>query len=57
MLKKHIHKFVYPLPNGPVSIGKCKCGEEKPGFNSIEGMYKFNNRFTKKGFLNNFNKK
>ncbi len=37
--KKHIHKFIYPPPNGPVSIGKCKCGEKKEGFNSMDGRF------------------
>ena len=36
---KHIHKFIFPAPNGPVSIGKCKCGEKKEGFNSMDGRF------------------
>lgn len=35
--KKHIHKFIYPPPNGPESIGKCRCGEKKLGYNSMDG--------------------
>tara|TARA_R100001510_G_C7500034_1_gene104111 strand:+ start:216 stop:374 length:159 start_codon:yes stop_codon:yes gene_type:complete len=37
--KKHIHKFIYPPPNGPESIGKCRCGEKKIGYNSMDGRF------------------
>ena len=60
--KNHKHIFIYPTPNGPISVGKCKCGAEQPGYNSLEGAFKFNNRYTskamrKKKLLNNFLKK
>lgn len=31
---EHLHRFRYDSPNGPVSVGRCKCGAEKAGYNS-----------------------
>ena len=62
MSKKHIHKYIFPPPNGPTSIGKCKCGAKQEAHNSIFGVYRFNNSaYTseqrKKRALKNFVKK
>ena len=61
-MKGHKHIFIYPTPNGPISVGKCKCGAEQPGYNSLEGAFKFNNRALtgkqrKKKALKNFVKR
>lgn len=59
---KHIHKYIFPPPDGPTSIGKCKCGATQEGFNSVYGAFKFNNRALtgkqrKKKALKNFVKR
>jgi len=35
-MKKHIHKYIHPPPNGRESIGKCSCGKKDLAYNSTE---------------------
>mgnify|MGYP001177675297 FL=1 len=44
MSTKHIHKYIFPSPDGPTSIGKCDCGATQEGFNSMDSNFKFNNK-------------
>ena len=32
----HVHRYVFESPNGPTSIGRCDCGAETVGVNSLE---------------------
>ena len=41
----HNHAFVLDMPDGPESIGRCACGEERSFYNSIpEKHLAFNGR-------------
>ena len=44
----HEHRYVYPPPNGPMSQGRCRCGDLREGANSLEAGHKFNNSSTRR---------
>lgn len=53
-MRIHEHRYVYPPPNGPMSQGRCRCGDLREGANSLEAGHKFNNSSTRRPVLQVF---